>query len=178
MYRLALLFLVAMVLLVSSAQAIEMFTNFHNGENIGYPPLEVPTKFYGHGGWHATAQCRPERIESIEPVPAMTPTGRAAVTPNRLHSARSRAAEAMTCNIGNQRGDNQQIDNPQTQQSPVDNQGAVRKRLPAFKRQPAMHRLSDTTNRETTTIRPSLPRPPRSLRNRRLDPFLGTGPDR
>ena len=85
MYRLALLFLVSMVLLVSSAQAIEMFTNFHNGENIGYPPLVVPTKFYGHGGWQPASQCRPERVESIEPVPAMTPTG--FIRPN--HSRRN-----------------------------------------------------------------------------------------
>jgi hypothetical protein len=75
MYRLLLLFSVAMVLLVPSANAIEMFTNFHNGENVGFPPLEVPIAIYGHGGWTCQADVRPQKVKSIEPVPAMTPTG-------------------------------------------------------------------------------------------------------
>ena len=36
------------------AEAIEMFTNFHNGENLGFPPMEVPIGMYpgfGRGGW-------------------------------------------------------------------------------------------------------------------------------
>ncbi len=123
MYRLVLLCCIAMAALVSNAAALEMFTSFHNGENVGFPPLEVPTKFYGHGGWHATAQCRPERIESIEPVPAMTPTGRAAVSPTGfIRRDRGRRGNDMQ-HFGNQRSDNQQIENPQSNNQPVDNQG-------------------------------------------------------
>src|SRR5262245_18096261 len=58
-----------------SASAIEMFTNFHNGQNIGFPPLEVPTSIYGgHGrGWNPRAVGTPLRTNP--PVPAMMPTG-------------------------------------------------------------------------------------------------------
>ena len=41
-------------LAVARAEAIEMFTNFHNGENVGFPPMEVPIRMYpgfGRGGW-------------------------------------------------------------------------------------------------------------------------------
>ena len=56
------------------AQAIEMFTNFHNGENIGFPPMQVPVAIYGRGGWNCAAmQGAPFR--TVDPVPAMTPTG-------------------------------------------------------------------------------------------------------
>ncbi|HEY2761599.1 MAG TPA: hypothetical protein VGI75_12670 [Pirellulales bacterium] len=60
------------------AQAIEMFTNFHNGENIGFPPMQVPYSVYGglgHGGWnpHATGMHLPP--DPFPAVPAMTPTG-------------------------------------------------------------------------------------------------------
>jgi hypothetical protein len=63
----------------STANAIEMFTNFNNGQNIGFPPMEVPISMYrgfGHGGWAPGVVGTP--LKTIPPVPAMTPTGRAA----------------------------------------------------------------------------------------------------
>lgn len=125
MYRLALLCGIAIVFLVPSAQAIEMFTNFHNGENVGFPPLEVPAKFYGHGGWQPASRCRPERVESIESVPAMTPTGRAAVTPTgfirRDHGRRGYDTQHMS----NQGSDNQQNDNQPTSNQQAGNQSTA-----------------------------------------------------
>src|SRR5262245_53779763 len=120
MYRLVLLCFLGMVVFVCPVQALEMFTNFHNGENVGFPPLEVPTKFYGHGGWKATAQCRPERVESIEPVQAMTPTGRAAVTPTgfmrRDRGRRGYDNRPMDNSRGGnvQPNNNEQMNNPQS----------------------------------------------------------------
>ena len=70
---------VAVALTVAGrAEAIEMFTNFHNGENIGFPPMQVPYSVYGgigHGGWnpHATGMRMPP--DPFPAVPAMTPTG-------------------------------------------------------------------------------------------------------
>lgn len=66
------------LLAAPAAQAVEVFTNFHNGENIGFPPMEVPAAIYGgfgHGGWNPHAQGTPFR--SINPVPSMMPTGQA-----------------------------------------------------------------------------------------------------
>jgi hypothetical protein len=63
---------------VGQAKAIEMFTNFHNGENIGFPPMQVPTSVYGgfgRGGWNPHAQGMP--LKTNPPVPAMMPTGQA-----------------------------------------------------------------------------------------------------
>jgi hypothetical protein len=63
-------------LLASQAEAIEMFTNFNNGTNIGFPPMEVPVGIYrgfGHGGWNPHAEGT--FFRSNPPVPAMTPTG-------------------------------------------------------------------------------------------------------
>ena len=69
---------VALAFVTVRAEAIEMFTNFHNGENIGFPPMQVPYSVYGgmgHGGWnpHATGMHLPP--EPFPAVPAMTPTG-------------------------------------------------------------------------------------------------------
>jgi len=63
-------------LLASRADAIEMFTNFNNGTNVGFPPMEVPVGIYGglgRGGWNPRAQGT--FFRSNPPVPAMTPTG-------------------------------------------------------------------------------------------------------
>jgi len=63
-------------LLASQADAIEMFTNFNNGQNIGFPPMEVPVGIYrgfGRGGWNPHAEGM--YLKSNPPVPAMMPTG-------------------------------------------------------------------------------------------------------
>jgi hypothetical protein len=68
--------LAAAALLASRADAIEMFTNFNNGTNVGFPPMEVPVGIYGgfgRGGWNPHAQGTFFRANP--PVPAMTPTG-------------------------------------------------------------------------------------------------------
>ena len=127
MYRLVLLCCVAIAVLVPRAQALEMFTSFHNGENVGFPKLEVPTKFYGHGGWQQAAQCRPERVWSIEPVPAMTPTGRAAVTPTGfIRRDRGRKGYGMPHSDNQQPADQQPANppggDPQANSQPPDNQ--------------------------------------------------------
>jgi hypothetical protein len=127
MYRLVLLCCAAMAVLVSRAQALEMFTSFHNGQNVGFPSLEVPTKFYGHGGWQQAAQCRPERVWSIEPVPAMTPTGRAAVTPTGfIRRDRGRKGNGMPHGDNQQSADQQSANppggDPQANGQPHDNQ--------------------------------------------------------
>lgn len=76
MYRTLILSALALALFAPRVQALEMFTNFHNGENIGFPPMEVPTAIYGRGGWNRNAiKGCPARVPSIESVPAMTPTG-------------------------------------------------------------------------------------------------------
>ncbi len=56
------------------ARAVEMFTNFHNGENIGFPPMQVPVAIYGRGGWNCAAMQDPA-FRTVDPVPAMSPTG-------------------------------------------------------------------------------------------------------
>ncbi len=64
------------VLLAAKAGAIEMFTNFNNGMNVGFPPMEVPISVYrgfGHGGWNPYAEGMP--LKTVPPVPAMMPTG-------------------------------------------------------------------------------------------------------
>ena len=63
-------------LLASQADAIEMFTNFNNGTNVGFPPMEVPVGIYrgfGRGGWNPHAEGT--YFRSNPPVPAMMPTG-------------------------------------------------------------------------------------------------------
>jgi hypothetical protein len=67
---------IASIAVTGRAQAIEMFTNFNNGQNIGFPPLEVPTRIYGgfgRGGWNPHAEGMP--LKTNPPVPAMMPTG-------------------------------------------------------------------------------------------------------
>jgi hypothetical protein len=61
-------------LIVNRAEAIEMFTNFNNGQNIGFPPMEVPTSIYGRGGWHRGGM-QGAPLRTIPPVPAMMPSG-------------------------------------------------------------------------------------------------------
>ena len=67
--------LVASVLAVR-AEAIEMFTNFNNGQNVGLPPMEVPISMYpgfGRGGWAPGVVGAP--LRTMPPVPSMSPTG-------------------------------------------------------------------------------------------------------
>jgi hypothetical protein len=68
--------IVVLTLLTAKAEAIEMFTNFNNGQNVGFPPMEVPISVYrgfGHGGWNPYAEGMP--LKTVPPVPAMMPTG-------------------------------------------------------------------------------------------------------
>jgi hypothetical protein len=58
------------------AQAVEMFTDFHYGENVGFPPMQVPYGIYGglgRGGWNPYAEGMP--LKSMPPVHSMMPTG-------------------------------------------------------------------------------------------------------
>src|SRR5215471_8089722 len=67
---------IALASLAARTQAIEMFTNFHNGENIGFPPMQVPIGVYGgfgRGGWNPSAEGMP--LKTWPPVPSMMPTG-------------------------------------------------------------------------------------------------------
>ena len=76
MRRALTLTVLATLAITARAQAIEMFTNFNNGQNIGFPPLEVPTRIYGgfgRGGWNPHAIGMP--LKTNPPVPAMMPTG-------------------------------------------------------------------------------------------------------
>ncbi|HTQ38474.1 MAG TPA: hypothetical protein VMJ32_05575 [Pirellulales bacterium] len=76
MYRLIILSTTILASLAVRAEAIEMFTNFHNGENIGFPPMQVPIGVYGgwgRGGWNPNAEGMP--LKTWPPVPSMTPTG-------------------------------------------------------------------------------------------------------
>jgi hypothetical protein len=64
-------------MLVGQAQAIELFTNFHYGENVGFPSMNVPVRIYGgigRGGWNCRAIDQIP-VKSIPPEPAVTPTG-------------------------------------------------------------------------------------------------------
>lgn len=76
MRRVLTLTAISVLALAGRASAIEMFTNFNNGQNIGFPPLEVPTRIYGgfgRGGWNPHAEGMP--LKTNPPVPAMMPTG-------------------------------------------------------------------------------------------------------
>jgi len=76
MRRILTLTVLVALALADRASAIEMFTNFNNGQNIGFPPLEVPTRIYGgfgRGGWNPHAEGMP--LKTNPPVPAMMPTG-------------------------------------------------------------------------------------------------------
>jgi len=76
MYRL--FGLAAMILFCASAraEAVELFTNFHYGENVGFPPMQVPYGIYGglgRGGWNPNAEGIP--LKTWPDVPPMMPTG-------------------------------------------------------------------------------------------------------
>jgi hypothetical protein len=89
---------IASVAITGRAQAIEMFTNFNNGQNIGFPPLEVPTRIYGgfgRGGWNPHAEGMP--LKTNPPVPAMMPTGQ---IPQRTFDYYGRAPGVMIGNGG------------------------------------------------------------------------------
>jgi hypothetical protein len=76
MSRLKLSIILVASLAAARAEAIEMFTNFHNGENVGFPPMEVPIRMYpgfGRGGWAPGVVGAP--LRTLPPVPAMSPTG-------------------------------------------------------------------------------------------------------
>jgi hypothetical protein len=76
MRRISTFTVLAALAVAGRASAIEMFTNFNNGQNIGFPPLEVPTRIYGgfgRGGWNPHAEGMP--LKTNPPVPAMMPTG-------------------------------------------------------------------------------------------------------
>jgi hypothetical protein len=75
MYRLLTLSIVILAFLSARAEAVEMFTDFHNGENVGFPPMQVPYGIYGglgRGGWNPYAEGTP--LKTWPPVPAMMPT--------------------------------------------------------------------------------------------------------
>lgn len=98
MRRVFALAVIASIAVTGRAQAIEMFTNFNNGQNIGFPPLEVPTRIYGgfgRGGWNPHAEGMP--LKTNPPVPAMMPTGQ---IPGRAYDYYGRAPGVMTSNDG------------------------------------------------------------------------------
>jgi hypothetical protein len=75
MNRLLALSTIILACLSARAEAVEMFTDFHNGENVGFPPMQVPYGIYGglgRGGWNPTAEGMP--LKTWPPVPAMMPT--------------------------------------------------------------------------------------------------------
>lgn len=61
--------------LASSASAVELQTNFHYGEHVGFPPMEVPTSIYG--GWGTQGwKCQNINQVPVQPgLPPMFPTG-------------------------------------------------------------------------------------------------------
>lgn len=57
------------------ASAVEMQTNFHYGEHVGFPSMEVPTSIYGGWGtrgWNCNAM---GKVPLQSGLPAMYPTG-------------------------------------------------------------------------------------------------------
>lgn len=63
------------LVLCGGAYAVEMQTNFHYGEQLGFPPMEVPPAIYG--GW-GTPGWNPSAINRVpvqSGLPAMYPTG-------------------------------------------------------------------------------------------------------
>ncbi|HZZ27369.1 MAG TPA: hypothetical protein VFE46_05115 [Pirellulales bacterium] len=75
MYRVLSLSTLILTCIILRAQAVEMFTNFDNGQNVGFPPMQVPFCVYGgvtHGGWNPNAEGMP--LKTWPPVPAMMPT--------------------------------------------------------------------------------------------------------
>jgi hypothetical protein len=99
MYRLLSLSTLILASLAAQAEAIEMFTNFHNGENVGFPPMQVPIAVYGgwgRGGWNPRAEGMP--LKTWPPVPAMTPTQQ---IPGGFRSLNQGAG----CNVQTRNGD-------------------------------------------------------------------------
>jgi hypothetical protein len=102
MRRVLALAVITSIAITGRVQAIEMFTNFNNGQNIGFPPLEVPTRIYGgfgRGGWNPHAEGMP--LKTNPPVPAMMPTGQ---IPGRVFDYYGRAPGVI---IGNDGADSQ-----------------------------------------------------------------------
>ncbi|MCC7083383.1 MAG: hypothetical protein IT427_00070 [Pirellulales bacterium] len=78
MVRLLVIFALWAMVFPDGASAIEMQTNFHYGEQVGFPPMEVPTAVYGGWGtpgWNCSAINRVPLYNAYPPVPAMFPTG-------------------------------------------------------------------------------------------------------
>ncbi len=76
MYRLLGVWAIVLVFASAPAKAVELFTNFHLGENVGFPPMQVPYGIYGglgRGGWNPDAEGMP--LKSLPDTPAMMPTG-------------------------------------------------------------------------------------------------------
>ncbi len=76
MYRLLGVWAIVLVFAYAPAEAVELFTNFHLGENVGFPPMQVPYGIYGglgRGGWNPDAEGMP--LKSMPDTPAMMPTG-------------------------------------------------------------------------------------------------------
>jgi hypothetical protein len=76
MYRLVVLSAVILACASASGEAVELFTNFHYGENVGFPPMQVPYGIYGglgRGGWNPDAEGMP--LKTWPDVPSMMPTG-------------------------------------------------------------------------------------------------------
>ncbi|HEY2827001.1 MAG TPA: hypothetical protein VGJ04_05315 [Pirellulales bacterium] len=76
MYRLLPIAAVILAWMCVRAEAVEMFTDFHLGENVGFPPMQVPYGIYGglgRGGWNPDAEGMP--LKTWPAVPSMMPTG-------------------------------------------------------------------------------------------------------
>lgn len=68
---------ILLTVLAGPAYCIEMFTNFHNGENVGFPGINVPVTMYrgfGRGGWNFDAIDQIP-LQTIPPIPSQFPTG-------------------------------------------------------------------------------------------------------
>ncbi len=76
MYRLLGVWAIVLVFASAHAEAVELFTNFHYGENVGFPPMQVPYGIYGglgRGGWNPDAEGMP--LKTWPNTPSMMPTG-------------------------------------------------------------------------------------------------------
>jgi hypothetical protein len=119
---------------VAPAMAVEMFTNFHYGENVGFPPMQVPYGIYGglgRGGWNPYAEGIP--LKPWPPVPSMMPTGQVPGGFRRLNNGMSykgspagRRGDAAANNPNTVRSASAN-NHPDitTQQEPTDSQPAV-----------------------------------------------------
>src|SRR5690349_21059116 len=76
MYRLLGISAIVLVFASAHAEAVELFTHFHYGENVGFPPMQVPYGIYGglgRGGWNPDAEGMP--LKTWPDTPSMMPTG-------------------------------------------------------------------------------------------------------